>query len=73
LSLQPAFGTFPSSSIFLLGTGPQFYISSAGSILVTGCIFAMWLGERKITDKGIDGISLLIMVGVLQAYQCCLS
>lgn len=35
------------------------------TILVTGTIFAMWLGE-KITDKGIgNGISLLIMVGIL--------
>ena len=34
-------------------------------ILVTGTIFAMWLGE-KITDKGIgNGISLLIMVGII--------
>ena len=34
-------------------------------ILVTGTIFAMWLGE-KITDKGIgNGISILIMVGIL--------
>ena len=61
-SLQPAFG-IPSSA-FLLGTGPTFYISSV-IILVTGCIFAMWLGE-KITDKGIgNGISLLIMVGII--------
>ena len=61
-SLQPAFG-IPSSA-FLLGTGPTFYISSV-IILVTGTIFAMWLGE-KITDKGIgNGISLLIMVGII--------
>ncbi|MGB0999389.1 MAG: preprotein translocase subunit SecY, partial [Flavobacteriales bacterium] len=34
-------------------------------ILVTGCLFAMWLGER-ITDKGIgNGISILIMVGII--------
>jgi len=34
-------------------------------ILVTGSIFAMWLGE-KITDRGIgNGISILIMVGIL--------
>lgn len=34
-------------------------------ILTTGTIFAMWLGE-KITDKGIgNGISLLIMIGIL--------
>jgi preprotein translocase subunit SecY len=37
-------------------------------ILVTGTIFAMWLGE-KITDKGIgNGISLLIMVGILARF-----
>jgi preprotein translocase subunit SecY len=41
-----------------------FYVSSV-IILVTGCVFAMWLGE-KITDKGIgNGISLLIMVGII--------
>lgn len=34
-------------------------------ILSTGTIFAMWLGER-ITDRGIgNGISLLIMVGII--------
>lgn len=34
-------------------------------ILTTGSVFAMWLGE-KITDKGIgNGISILIMVGIL--------
>ena len=49
---------------FLLGQGGMFYFSSI-VILVTGCIFAMWLGE-KITDKGIgNGISLLIMVGII--------
>ena len=42
----------------------MFYFSSV-IILVTGCVFAMWLGE-KITDKGIgNGISLLIMVGII--------
>ncbi|GAA4280866.1 preprotein translocase subunit SecY [Gaetbulibacter aestuarii] len=62
LASLPALG-IPQSA-FLLGTGPLFYFSSV-SILVTGTIFAMWLGE-KITDKGIgNGISLLIMVGIL--------
>lgn len=52
------------TSAFLLGTGGMFYFSSI-VILVTGCVFAMWLGE-KITDKGIgNGISLLIMVGII--------
>ena len=52
------------NSAFLLGNGFLFYFSSV-IILVTGTIFAMWLGE-KITDKGIgNGISLLIMVGII--------
>ena len=51
-------------SAFVLGKGFSFMIPSV-IILVTGTIFAMWLGE-KITDKGIgNGISLLIMVGII--------
>ena len=51
-------------SAFVIGRGPLFMISSV-IILVTGTIFAMWLGE-KITDKGIgNGLSLLIMVGII--------
>jgi preprotein translocase subunit SecY len=34
-------------------------------LLIAGCVFAMWLGE-KITDKGIgNGISILIMIGII--------
>jgi preprotein translocase subunit SecY len=41
-----------------------FWISSI-VILVTGTMFVMWLGER-ITDKGIgNGISLIIMIGII--------
>lgn len=51
-------------SAFILGKSFSFMIPSV-IILVTGTIFAMWLGE-KITDKGIgNGISLLIMVGII--------
>ena len=51
-------------SAFILGKGIGF-MAPAVIILVTGTIFAMWLGE-KITDKGIgNGISLLIMVGII--------
>ncbi len=54
-------------SAFLLGTGPLFYFSSI-LLLTTGTIFAMWLGE-KITDKGIgNGISLLIMIGIIARF-----
>ena len=58
----PALG-IPQSA-FLLGNGPLFWFSSI-LLLTTGTIFAMWLGER-ITDKGIgNGISLLIMIGII--------
>ena len=51
-------------SAFVIGKGLDFIIPSV-IILVTGTIFAMWLGE-KITDRGIgNGISLLIMVGII--------
>jgi len=41
-----------------------FWISSI-VILVSGTMFVMWLGE-KITDKGIgNGISLIIMIGII--------
>jgi len=52
------------SEAFILGKDIMFFVSST-IILVTGCVFAMWLGE-KITDKGIgNGISILIMVGII--------
>lgn len=42
----------------------QFWFTSI-LILIAGTIFVMWLGER-ITDKGIgNGISLIIMVGIV--------
>jgi preprotein translocase subunit SecY len=54
-------------SAFLLGTGPMFWFSSM-ILLTTGTVFAMWIGE-KITDKGIgNGISLLIMVGIIARF-----
>jgi len=57
-----AFGV--PDSAFLMGRGLDFMIPAV-IILVTGCVFAMWLGE-KITDKGIgNGISLLIMIGII--------
>ncbi len=57
------FATLPGEA-FVLPNQTVFVVSSV-IILTTGCIFAMWLGE-KITDKGIgNGISLLIMVGII--------
>lgn len=58
----PAMGV--PAEAFIMGQSVMFYVSSV-IILVTGTIFAMWLGE-KITDKGIgNGISILIMVGII--------
>ncbi len=50
-------------SAFVL-SGRAFTISSM-FLLTAGTIFVMWLGE-KITDKGIgNGISLIIMIGII--------
>lgn len=57
------FATLPAEA-FVMPNQTIFVVSSV-IIISTGCIFAMWLGER-ITDKGIgNGISLLIMVGII--------
>ncbi|GAB4134192.1 MAG: preprotein translocase subunit SecY [Bacteroidia bacterium] len=43
----------------------SFWWFQSVAVLVTGTIFVMWIGE-KITDKGIgNGISLLIMIGIV--------
>ncbi|NMH29569.1 preprotein translocase subunit SecY [Flavobacterium silvaticum] len=56
--------TLPADA-FLMPLDSFSFLFSSVLILTTGTIFAMWLGE-KITDKGIgNGISLLIMVGIL--------
>ncbi|MBR4198033.1 MAG: preprotein translocase subunit SecY [Bacteroidales bacterium] len=48
------------------GSSPGFFFwLSCIVILTSGTLFVMWLGER-ITDKGVgNGISLLIMVGII--------
>ena len=53
-----------ASAYFVHPESIMFWLPSI-VILVAGSVFAMWLGE-KITDKGIgNGISILIMVGIL--------
>jgi preprotein translocase subunit SecY len=54
--------TLPASAFILGGT---FFKVSSVIILTAGTMFVMWLGER-ITDKGIgNGISLIIMIGII--------
>jgi len=48
-----------------LTIAPSTFWTTSIVVLVAGTVFAMWLGER-ITDKGIgNGISLLIMIGII--------
>jgi len=54
--------TIPSEAIMV---DPWFFRFSSVIILTSGTIFTMWLGER-ITDRGIgNGISMLIMIGII--------
>ena len=60
-------GTIPPEAI-LVENKFLFTLSSL-VILTSGTIFCMWLGE-KITDKGIgNGISMLIMIGIISRFQ----
>lgn len=50
---------------FVLGPDSFIFKLSAIVVLLAGTMFVMWLGER-ITDKGLgNGISLIIMVGIV--------
>lgn len=54
--------TIPAEAIVI---DPYLFRVSAMVILVAGTMFVMWVGER-ITDKGIgNGISMLIMIGII--------
>jgi preprotein translocase subunit SecY len=61
-------------AINLMATSPDaivvsntLFIVTAMIVLTAGTVFVMWLGER-ITDRGIgNGISLIIMIGIIAA------
>jgi preprotein translocase subunit SecY len=68
--------TFVQASAYLASTIPtesiiierSFFNISAMIILTAGTIFCMWLGER-ITERGIgNGISMLIMIGIVSRF-----
>lgn len=69
--------TFAQGSAYLAGAIPAeaivlenrlLFTFSSLTILTAGTIFCMWLGER-ITDKGIgNGISMLIMIGIISRF-----
>lgn len=58
--------TIPAEAIVLQNS--FLFKASSMIILTAGTIFTMWLGE-KITDKGIgNGISMLIMIGIISRF-----
>ena len=58
----------PQESIILFTNSPLLFKVYVSLFLVTGTLFVMWLGE-KITDGGVgNGISLLIMIGIIALF-----
>ena len=59
---------YPSAIISMTNPevmSPMIFNISSMILLITGTIFVMWIGER-ITEKGLgNGISLLIMIGII--------
>ena len=57
----------------IMGNPPFAFIVTSMLILISSTLFIMWLGER-ITEKGIgNGISLIIMVGIIARLPFALS
>lgn len=57
---------------FTVDFGPSFLITST-IILAAGSMFILWLGER-ITDKGVgNGVSLIIMIGIIARFPSSLA
>lgn len=56
----------PVDAFALLRAGyPVFFTVSSIMIMAAGSMFVLWLGER-ITDKGVgNGVSLIIMIGII--------
>jgi preprotein translocase subunit SecY len=62
--------TIPAEAILV--ENRFFFSISSVIIITTGTMFCMWLGER-ITDKGIgNGISMLIMIGIIAGFPTAL-
>ncbi|MEG1607395.1 MAG: preprotein translocase subunit SecY, partial [Mucinivorans sp.] len=63
LTLNQTAGLGPDA--FVLGANNMLFLVTATIVLIAGTMFVMWLGE-KITDKGIgNGVSLIIMIGII--------
>ncbi|MGW8122908.1 preprotein translocase subunit SecY [Roseivirga echinicomitans] len=71
VTLAQSFGyikaTIISQDAVLPSIDPALFMISSMILLTAGTMFCMWLGE-KITDKGIgNGISMLIMIGIISS------
>ncbi|MCS6834127.1 MAG: preprotein translocase subunit SecY, partial [Flammeovirgaceae bacterium] len=54
--------TIPAEAVMI---SPYWFNITSAIVLTAGTMFCMWIGE-KITDKGIgNGISMLIMIGII--------
>lgn len=60
--------TIAEPKFLLPGVSGSFFMVYATIILIAGTMFCTWLGE-KITEKGVgNGVSLLIMVGIVARF-----
>ena len=65
ITLFQAPGYIASQIVPYIGPQSSFFWIQSTIILVAGTMFVMWLGER-ITDQGLgNGISLIIMIGII--------
>lgn len=68
ITLFQAFGFLSTVAPEAIVMNPLFWKISSMVVLTAGTIFCMWLGER-ITDRGIgNGISMLIMIGIIAQF-----
>ncbi len=68
ITLAQAVGFVATINSEAIAINPTMFTITSMIVLTAGTIFCMWLGE-KITDKGIgNGISMLIMIGIISRF-----
>jgi preprotein translocase subunit SecY len=68
ITLAQAVGFIATINAEAIAINTTLFTITSMIVLTTGTIFCMWLGE-KITDKGIgNGISMLIMIGIISRF-----
>jgi preprotein translocase subunit SecY len=60
--------SYTAAGAFNQAVNPALFYVSSTIILAAGSMFVLWLGER-ITDKGVgNGVSLIIMIGIIARF-----